>query len=66
MRLLSYEALKEEKGITYSKSQLRRLEAAGKFPGQVRPPGCRTPTWIDTEIDAHIERMIALRDGKAA
>jgi predicted DNA-binding transcriptional regulator AlpA len=49
-------------GIPYSKSHLRRLWEAGKFPRpfQLNPGG--PLCWLDTEIDAHIEARAAARD----
>jgi prophage regulatory protein len=49
------------KGIPYSKPHLWRLEKAGKFPRRV-PIGAGRYGYVETEIDAYIERKIAERD----
>ena len=59
-RLLSYDDLRN-RGIKYSRTQLWRLIRAGRFPRPVKVAGCAN-SWLDTEIDALIERAIAERD----
>jgi prophage regulatory protein len=59
-RLIPYEALKA-KSIMYSKPHLWRLEKAGKFPKRV-PVGASRYAYIEAEIDAHINALIAARD----
>ncbi len=61
MRLLSYDELKPEKGVGYSKVQLWRLEKAGDFPKRV-PLGRGRHGWAEHEIDAWIAERIAARD----
>ena len=67
MKLLSYDELKPEKGITYSKTQLWRLEKEGRFPRRVslteNPNGKHG--WVESEIDEWIKDRIAQRDAKA-
>ncbi|HYI26318.1 MAG TPA: AlpA family phage regulatory protein [Bradyrhizobium sp.] len=65
-RLISYDQLKP-KGIMYSKPHLWRLEKAGKFPKRV-PVGPGRYAYVETEIDTHVDNLIAARssDVKAA
>ena len=63
--LIPYPALKA-KGITYSKPHLWRLERAGKFPKRV-PLGPGRYAYVESEIDAYVDALIAARDaGHAA
>jgi prophage regulatory protein len=63
MRLLSYEELLHKKGIRGSKSTIKRLEDAGKFPRRVRlSPSIHG--WAESEIDEHLARKVAERDGR--
>jgi prophage regulatory protein len=66
MKLLSYDELKPEKGITYSKTQLWRLEKEGRFPRRVSLTGNPNGRycWIESEIDKWISERIAERDAK--
>jgi prophage regulatory protein len=64
-RLLSYAVLKSEKGVSYSKQHLKRLEEAGAFPRRV-PIGENRYAWIESEVDGWLEQKIAARDGVAA
>jgi prophage regulatory protein len=59
-RLIPYEAL-AAKCITYSKPHLWRLEKANKFPKRV-PIGAGRYGYVESEIDAYIEKKIAERD----
>ena len=65
MKLLAYEDLRTEKGINYSKVQIWRLEKAGKFPRRVKIGGNRNG-WVDAELNAYIESLIAARDAVEA
>jgi prophage regulatory protein len=65
MKLLSYAQLRSEKGVTYSKVHLWRLEAAGKFPQRVRL-GERRYGWLSEEIDRWLEQCAASREWGAA
>lgn len=58
--LLPYDKLKE-RGITWSKCQLYRLERAGKFPKRVAVSDVRI-AWVESEIDAWIIERINARD----
>jgi prophage regulatory protein len=62
--LIPYSALKS-KGITYSKPQLWRKEKAGEFPRRV-PIGAARYGYVENEIDAYIESLIAKRDARVA
>ena len=48
-RWLSYKELKPLKGISYSRTHLKRLEDAGKFPKRIKS-GARV-YWCEHEID---------------
>jgi prophage regulatory protein len=61
MRLLSYRDLKDW-GIPYSKSQLRRLEKAGKFP-QRRVFSSQRHAWVEQEIQAYLDEIATRRRG---
>jgi prophage regulatory protein len=61
MKLMSYDELKPNKGIGYSKVQLWRLEKLGNFPKRV-PLGRGRHGWAEHEIDAWIAARIRARD----
>lgn len=65
MKVILYADLKPQKGISHSKTQLWRLERAGKFPKRVQLSAGRH-AWVEAEIDAFIAERIAARDEKAA
>lgn len=65
MKLLSYDDLKPEKGIGYSRTQLWRLERESKFPKRV-PLGGNRHGWLESEIDDWIRSRVADRDQEAA
>ena len=50
----------EDYGVLYGRRQIDRLEAAGKFPKRVPIGDCRVG-WVETEVDAHVNRAIASR-----
>jgi prophage regulatory protein len=58
-KLISYDAL-AARGIALSKSQLWRLERAGKFPNRV-PVSAARHAWVESEIDQWIAARIAAR-----
>jgi prophage regulatory protein len=64
-RLLSYAVLKSEKGVSYSKQHLKRLEEAGEFPRRV-PIGGNRYCYVESEVDAWLEQKIAARDAAVA
>jgi prophage regulatory protein len=64
MRLLNREGLRE-KGIPFSRAHLHRLVAAGEFPRPVKIGG-GTCAWVESEVNAYLERKLAERDGAAA
>ena len=57
-----------DRGIKYSRQHLERLIKARKFPAPVKPgagtagAGTGANAWIEHEIDAYIEGLIAARD----
>ncbi len=60
-KLVSKKELKSVYGIPYSFAHIARLEAAGQFPKRVRSGACRV-TWVAEEVEAWIDKLIALRD----
>ena len=62
MKILSYDDLRTEKGVTFSKVHLWRLEKAGQFPKRV-PLGAARHGWVNSEIDEWLTSRIAQRDG---
>jgi prophage regulatory protein len=65
MRILSFEDLRSEKGIPYSKVHLWRLERDRKFPKRV-PLGQSRHGWVESEIDDWIAERMASRRAEAA
>jgi prophage regulatory protein len=61
VKILSYEALRADKGVLYSKAHLWRLERDGKFPKRVAL-GQSRHGWLDSEIDDWIEQRAAERE----
>lgn len=58
-RLLPFSELRDL-GVPLSRSQVNRLEAAGKFPRRI-VVGEKKVAWIEDEIVAFIDRLIAAR-----
>lgn len=56
------------KGIPYSDVHLRRLEETGRFPRRIKlTPGSGPQGavgWVSSEIDAHLESLVAARDAE--
>lgn len=65
MKILSFDDLKSQKGIGYSKVHLWRLERDGKFPKRV-PLGEARHGWLDAEIDAWLTAKMATRTSSEA
>jgi prophage regulatory protein len=63
IRLISYAVLRE-RGITYTKRSLWRLEREGKFPKRVL--GAGRIAWVESEIDAYIKKLVEERDRRSA
>jgi prophage regulatory protein len=62
MRLLILPELKTVKGIHYCRDHLRRLVNAGEFPKPVPVgPSGRRIAWIEEEVDAYLEALVAKR-----
>lgn len=59
--LIIFSELKPKKGIPYCRDHLRRLWKEGKFPKPV-DVGPGRLAWIESEVDAHIEAIVAKRD----
>jgi prophage regulatory protein len=64
MKLLSFEELRPVKGVSYSREQLRRKVNAGTFPKPISLSDHKI-AWVETEIDAFLEGLVAQRDGGA-
>jgi prophage regulatory protein len=62
-KLVTFDELKETYSILYSRRQIDRLEAAGKFPKRA-PVGERRVAWVASEIEAYVENRIAARSTK--
>ena len=52
-----------DKGIKYSRTQLWRKEREGTFPKRVQLGGNRVG-YVESEIDAWIDALVAERDAK--
>lgn len=61
MKLLNFDELRSEKGISYSKSHLFRLIRTKKFPRPVRI-GENRIGFVESEIDDFIKLKIKERD----
>jgi prophage regulatory protein len=61
MRVLTFDQLKPEKGIVYSRDHLRRKVAAGEFPAPI-PISERRIAWVESEVDAWLAERAAKRD----
>lgn len=61
MRLLSYDRLREDKGVPYTRVHLARLIKAGTFPQPV-PLSNKRIAWVEKEVDDWIEQKAAERD----
>jgi prophage regulatory protein len=59
-KLLTFTELKLKHSIPYSRRQIDRLEAAGKFPKRVAI-GEHRVAWVASEIAAYLEILIAKR-----
>jgi predicted DNA-binding transcriptional regulator AlpA len=62
--MLRFSDLEREKGLDLTRTHIWRLQKEGKFPQPIRVTGGRAVYWIESEIDAYIEGMIAARDAK--
>jgi prophage regulatory protein len=65
MKVLTYDDLKSQKGISYSKVQIWRLEKQNRFPKRIQlGPGRHG--WLDSEIDEWIMSRVSARDAAGA
>ena len=62
MRFIRFSQLKE-KGITFTRQHVGRLQKAGKFPRAV-PLGENTKPFIEEEIDEYLASRVAERDAR--
>jgi prophage regulatory protein len=60
MRLLTFNELKQQKGIPYCRDHLRRKVKAGEFPKPIQVGPGRV-AWIEEEVDARLEELAAER-----
>jgi prophage regulatory protein len=63
-RLITHDDL-ASKGVKYSKCHLWRLEKQNKFPKRV-PIGAGRYGYVESEIDAFVDELIAARDAGLA
>ncbi|QOG17527.1 helix-turn-helix transcriptional regulator [Bradyrhizobium sp. SEMIA] len=57
-RILSFDDLRDQFGIPYTRRHLLNLELAKKFPARV-PIGENRVGWIESEVQNWIERKVA-------
>jgi len=62
MRFIRFSQLKD-KGITFTRQHVGRLQKAGKFPRSV-PLGENTKPFIEEEIDEYLASRVAERDAR--
>jgi len=60
IRILSPEELEPKKGVKFSRSWLWKMEKNGQWPKRVRIGGKKFG-WIESEIDAHLRKLAAVR-----
>ncbi len=60
LRLATYDRLKPDFGIPFSRMHIRRLVNAGRFPAPIRVGG-RSIAWLTSELDAYISRAADAR-----
>ena len=67
-RLISFDRLKEEKGLPHSRRQLERLgkEKAFPMPLKLGPAPNARIAWLESEIDDRIAAAEARRDRKVS
>jgi prophage regulatory protein len=63
MRVIVFERLRPEKGITYSRDHLRRKCGKGQFPKPI-PLSEHRIAWVEAEVDAWLAERAAERDGR--
>lgn len=59
-KLVDKKGLRENYGVPYSFTHIKRLEDAGKFPLRVKLGQCRV-AWVAEEVEAWIEERISQR-----
>lgn len=66
-KLIPFDRLKPDKGIKFSRVHLDRLEQKGLFPRKVKlgPAKNASVGWIEDEIDAYLDQLMADRDALA-
>jgi hypothetical protein len=59
MKFVTYAELHSRYGIPYSSRQLKRLEAAGKFPKRIPLiEGGSLKGWPEVLIDEHLQKLV--------
>ena len=61
MKILRFNDLKTDKGITWSRVHVWREERAGRFPRHIRL-GRNSIGWVEREIDEWLAERVAARD----
>lgn len=60
MRVLTFQDLRDRKGIPFTRQHINRLEDAGQFPQRVKLGG-NTVVWIESEVDQWLADQAANR-----
>jgi predicted DNA-binding transcriptional regulator AlpA len=61
MKVLTFGELQRIKGIPYCRDHLRRKVKAGEFPRPIELSGGHRLAWIEEEVDAYLEALVAKR-----
>jgi predicted DNA-binding transcriptional regulator AlpA len=61
MKVLTFGELQRIKGIPYCRDHLRRKVKAGEFPQPIELSGSHRIAWIESEVDAYLEALVAKR-----
>jgi prophage regulatory protein len=65
MKVLTFSELQRIKGIPYCRDHLRRKVNAGEFPKPIEL-GDHRIAWIEEEVDAYLEALVAKRSSSPA
>ncbi len=65
MRIITFDRLRPEKGVPYSRDHLRRMVKAGSFPAPISVGEARIG-WIEAEVDRWLDERVSQRTNKAA
>jgi predicted DNA-binding transcriptional regulator AlpA len=64
IRILTVDDLKSQKGVSFSRSWLWKLEQKGQWPKRVRLSAKRYG-WVEAEVDAHLRKLADVRGSVA-